>query len=111
MSRLEDELREEFPERLKVSQSLAEFTSFRIGGPADLFVTVENEDELIRAKRAAHHAGVPTFCLGHGTNLLVKDRGIRGLVIRLGVGFNKISFDDVRVTAGAGGDFGALVEA
>ena len=110
MSRLEDELHEEFRERLKVNQSLAEFTSFRIGGPADLFVTVENEDELMRAKRAAHRAGVSTFCLGRGTNLLVSDRGIRGLVIRLGEGFNKISIDDVRVTAGAGVDFGALVE-
>ncbi len=110
MSRLEDELREEFQERLKVNQSLAEFTSFRIGGPADLFVTVESEAELMRAKAAAHRARVPTFCLGHGTNLLVSDRGIRGLVIRLGEGFNKISIDDVRVTAGAGVDFGELVE-
>jgi UDP-N-acetylmuramate dehydrogenase len=110
MSRLEDELRDEFRERLKVNQSLAEFTSFRIGGPADLFVTVENEAELMRAKAAARRAGVPTFCLGHGTNLLVSDRGIRGLVIRLGDGFNQISIDDVKVIAGAGVDFGALVE-
>jgi len=110
MSRLEDELRETFGARLQMNQSLAEFTSFRIGGPADLLVAVENEAELMLAKRAAHLAGVPTFCLGHGTNLLVSDRGIRGLVIRLGDGFNRIAIDDVRVTAGAGVDFGALVE-
>jgi len=110
MSRLEDELRENFRERLKMNQSLAEFTSFRIGGPADLFVTVESEAELMHAKAAAHRAGVPTFCLGHGTNLLVSDRGIRGLVIVLGEGFNKISIDDVKVTAGAGVDFRELVE-
>src|ERR1700675_1105984 len=90
MSRLEDELGENFRERLKMNQSLAEFTSFRIGGPADLFINVESEAELMHAKSAAHRAGVPTFCLGHGTNLLVSDRGIRGLVIRLGEGFNKI---------------------
>jgi UDP-N-acetylmuramate dehydrogenase len=111
MSRLEDELRENFRERLKMNQSLAEFTSFRIGGPADLFINVESEAELMHAKSAAHRAGVPTFCLGHGTNLLVSDRGIRGLVIRLGEGFNKICIDDVNVTAGAGVDFGELVEA
>jgi len=110
MSRPEDELRENFRERLQVNQSLAEFTSFRIGGPADLFVTVESEAELMRAKAAAHRAAMPTFCLGHGTNLLVSDRGIRGLVIRLGEGFNQISIDDVKVTAGAGVDFGELVE-
>src|SRR3984893_6434617 len=110
MSRLEDELHDEFRERLKLNQSLAEFTSFRIGGPADLFVTVENEAELMGAKSAAHRAGVPTFCLGHGTNLLVSDRGIRGLVIRLGEGFSRISIEDMKVTAGAGVDFGELVE-
>jgi len=110
MSRPEDELRENFRERLQVNQSLAEFTSFRIGGPADLFVTVESEAELMRAKAAAHRAAMPTFCLGHGTNLLVSDRGIRGFVIRLGEGFNQISIDDVKVTAGAGVDFGELVE-
>jgi len=111
MSRLEDELRKNFRERLKLNQSLAEFTSFRIGGPADVFITVESEAELMRAKSAAHRAGVPTFCLGHGTNLLVSDRGIRGLVLRLGEGFDHISIDDAKVTAGAGVDFGALVEA
>src|ERR1700683_5398017 len=111
MSRLEDELRTNFGERLKVNQLLAEFTSFRIGGPADLFITVESEAELMRAMSAAHRMGVPAFCLGHGTNLLVSDRGIRGLVIRLGEGFNQISIDDVKVTAGASVDFGELVEA
>ena len=110
MSRLEDELRANFGERLKVNQLLAEFTSFRIGGPADLFITVESEAELMSATSAAHRTGTPAFCLGHGTNLLVSDRGIRGLVIRLGEGFNRISIDEVKVTAGAGVDFGELVE-
>ena len=111
MSRLEDALRVAFGERLKVNQALAEFTSFRIGGPADLFINVETEAELMDAMSAAHRAGVKPFCLGHGTNLLVSDRGIRGLVIRLGDGFNRISIDGLKVTAGAGVDFGELVEA
>jgi UDP-N-acetylmuramate dehydrogenase len=111
MSRLEDELRANFEDRLKVNQILAEFTSFRIGGPADLFINVESEAELMDAMSAAHRTGTPAFCLGHGTNLLVSDRGIRGLVIRLGEGFNRVSIDDVKVTAGAGVDFGQLVDA
>ncbi len=85
---------------------LAELTSFRIGGPADLFVTVENEAELMHAKAAAYRAGVPCFCLGAGTNLLVSDRGMRGLVVRLGDGFAKIKIDDAKVVAGAGAAFG-----
>jgi UDP-N-acetylmuramate dehydrogenase len=90
---------------------LAELTSFRIGGPADLFVNVEDEAELMHAKAAAYRASVPCFCLGAGTNLLVSDRGMRGLVVRLGDGFGQIKIDDTKVVAGAGAAFGALVEA
>jgi UDP-N-acetylmuramate dehydrogenase len=110
MSRLEDEMRAHFAERLKMSQPLAEFTSFRIGGPADMFVAVESEDELMLAMGAAYRAGVRAFCLGHGTNLLVSDRGVRGMVIRLGEGFNRVTIDGVKVIAGAAVDFGVLVE-
>jgi UDP-N-acetylmuramate dehydrogenase len=89
---------------------LAELTSFRIGGPADLFVAVEDETELMHAKAAAYRAGIPCFCLGAGTNLLVSDRGMRGLVIRLGDGFSKIKIDDAKVVAGAAAAFGTLVQ-
>ncbi|MGH7815309.1 MAG: UDP-N-acetylmuramate dehydrogenase [Candidatus Binataceae bacterium] len=111
MSALESELRAGFGERLKVAMPLREMTSFRIGGPADLFVTVENEAELMRAKAAASRADVRCFCLGAGTNLLVSDRGVRGLVIRLGGGFKRIEIDGANVTAGAAAQFGGLVEA
>jgi UDP-N-acetylmuramate dehydrogenase len=54
---------------------------------------------------------VQAFCLGAGTNLLVSDRGMRGLVVRLGRGFEKIDIDGRHVSAGAAAQFGALVEA
>jgi UDP-N-acetylmuramate dehydrogenase len=110
MKALEGELRAKFGARVRASMPLAELTSFRIGGPADLFVNVEDEGELMHAKAAAYRAGVPCFCLGAGTNLLVSDRGMRGLVVRLGDGFAKIKIDDTKVVAGAGAAFGALVE-
>ncbi len=111
MKALEGELRAKFGARVRASMPLAELTSFRIGGPADLFVNVEDEAELMHAKAAAYRASVPCFCLGAGTNLLVSDRGMRGLVVRLGDGFSKIKIDDTKVVAGAGAAFGALVEA
>ena len=111
MKALETELRARFGERVRASMPLADLTSFRIGGPADLFVNVEGEIELMHAKAAAYRAGVPCFCLGAGTNLLVSDRGMRGLVVRLGDGFGKIEIDDSRVVAGAAAAFGALVQA
>jgi len=110
MKALESELREKFGARVRASMPLAELTSFRIGGPADLFVAVEDETELMHAKAAAYRAGVPCFCLGAGTNLLVSDRGMRGLVVRLGDGFGKINIDDTKVVAGAAAAFGTLVQ-
>ncbi len=109
MKALEDELRARFGARIRAAMPLADLTSFRIGGPADLFVAVEDETELMHAKTAAYRAGVPCFCLGAGTNLLVSDRGMRGLVVRLGDGFGKIKVDGVNVVAGAAAAFGALV--
>ena len=111
MKALEGELRAKFGDRIRAAMPLADLTSFRIGGPADLFVNVEGEIELMHAKAAAYRAGVPCFCLGAGTNLLVSDRGMRGLVVRLGDGFGKIEIDDSRVVAGAAAAFGALVQA
>jgi UDP-N-acetylmuramate dehydrogenase len=111
MKALEGELRAKFGARVRAAMPLAELTSFRIGGPADLFVNVENESELMHAKAAAYRASVPCFCLGAGTNLLVSDRGMRGLVVRLGDGFGQIKIDGTKVVAGAGAAFGALVEA
>jgi len=61
---------------------LAPYTTFRIGGPADLLVEVESAAELAAAVTAAHRHGVPYFRLGLGANILVGDRGFRGLVIR-----------------------------
>jgi UDP-N-acetylmuramate dehydrogenase len=110
MSALERELHARFGRRLQPSMLLAEMTSFRIGGPADLFLTVESEVELMHAKAAAHRWGVKCFCLGAGTNLLVSDRGMRGLVLQLGDGFRTIKIDATSVVAGAAADFGTLVE-
>jgi UDP-N-acetylmuramate dehydrogenase len=112
MKALEQELSARFGPRVKASMPLKTMTSFQIGGPADLFLTVEDETELMHAKAAAHRANVPCFCLGAGTNLLISDRGMRGLVVRLGEGFKRIIFDadGISVVAGAAAQFGTLVE-
>lgn len=61
---------------------LAPFTTFRIGGPADLYYEARTAGELAGAVLAAREAGVPWFLLGMGANILIGDRGFRGLVIR-----------------------------
>ncbi|HUY28791.1 MAG TPA: UDP-N-acetylmuramate dehydrogenase [Candidatus Binataceae bacterium] len=110
MTMLERELHRRFGARLATGRPLADLTSFRIGGPADLFLAVESEAELADAMAAADRRGAAALCLGAGTNLLVSDRGVRGLVVRLGEGFRKIAIDAAHVSSGAAVDFGALVE-
>lgn len=80
---------------------LAPFTTFHIGGPADLFIRTRTADELVAALLAARELGIPHFLLGAGANILVADRGFRGLVIRCEVDGIEF-FEDTRVRAGAG---------
>jgi len=61
---------------------LAPHTSLRIGGPADYFVRIGSEADLLGAIRVARRAELPIFLLGGGTNILVADRGIRGVVLQ-----------------------------
>lgn len=67
--------------RLERHVPLAPFTSFRIGGPADLYFEARSADELARAVIAARESGIPWFLLGLGANILIGDLGFRGLVI------------------------------
>ena len=71
------------PERIIPRASMARYTTFRVGGPADVLVNIANPEEISVALRAARHAGVPVTLIGNGSNLLVRDGGIRGLVMRI----------------------------
>ena len=62
---------------------LKKYTTFRIGGPARYFCSIQNEEELVRAVDWAKDKGLPFFVLGGGSNLLVSDRGYNGLVIKI----------------------------
>ena len=68
--------------RVQRDTPLAPFTTFKVGGPADLFLETRSEDEIVRAVKLAHASAVSVTMLGGGSNVLISDRGIRGLVIR-----------------------------
>src|SRR5688572_20963425 len=88
-------------DRIEHNVPLAPYTTFRIGGPAELLYRARTADELANAILTARELEIPHFLLGLGANILVADRGFPGLVIRCEVA--GIEFvDDVRVTAGAG---------
>jgi UDP-N-acetylmuramate dehydrogenase len=88
-------------DRIEHDVALAPYTTFRIGGPADFLYRARTPDDLVRALTAARELEIPTFLLGLGANILVGDRGFRGLVIRDEV--SGIDFlDETRVRAGSG---------
>ena len=83
-------------------EPLAPFTTFKIGGPADLFVEAHSADELARAVVAAREHGVPLFLLGLGANILVGDGGFRGVVIRNRAAHIETDSESGRVRAESG---------
>jgi UDP-N-acetylmuramate dehydrogenase len=68
--------------RVVAGAPLAPLTTFKVGGPADLLLEAHTSDEIVDALKLAHTHGVPVTLLGGGSNVLIGDRGIRGLVIR-----------------------------
>jgi UDP-N-acetylmuramate dehydrogenase len=86
--------------RLMANQPLAELTWFRVGGPAQLLFVPENEDDL--AYLLAHlPAEIAVTVIGLGSNLIVRDGGVPGVVIRLGRGFGEVAIDGTNIRAGA----------
>lgn len=88
--------------RLRTNVPLAPFTTFKIGGPADMLYDATAADDLANAVGAARSAGMPFFVLGLGANILIGDRGFRGLVIRNSAA--RLEFpahDTVRAESGA----------
>lgn len=85
---------------LTPDRPLADLTWLRVGGPAQWLFQPADEADLAAFLRALDPA-VPVFAMGVGSNLIVRDGGIRGVVIRLGRGFNAIAVDGLQVTAGA----------
>ena len=89
------------PERVREHEPLAPLTTLRVGGPADLLAEVRNAGEALDVLRLARDGRVPITWLGGGSNLLVGDRGVRGLVIRWHGGeVSSPAGDRVRAEAG-----------
>lgn len=80
--------------------SMAAITWFRVGGPADILFTPADEDDLAQFLARAPQE-IPVYPVGVGSNLLVRDGGVRGVVVRLGAPFARITVDGVRIEAGA----------
>ncbi len=88
---------------------MSSYTTFRIGGPADVLISPSNEAELKTAVSLAKEYKIPVMLLGKGSNLLVSDSGIEGAVIHIAEGFDKIEkIGDETVVCGAGVSLASL---
>jgi len=96
------ELKAQMPElrgRLLANQPLGEFTWFRVGGPAQAFFMPEDENDLAYLLRNLPSQILVTV-IGAGSNLIVRDGGVLGVVVRLGRGFNDVKIEGHRISAG-----------
>jgi len=106
-------LEETFGGRVRFAEPLSRHTSFRIGGPADVWVEVADAVEIRRVQAVASAADLRLFVLGGGTNILVSDAGVRGIVLHLGRPLASVDWranaSGVHVRAGAALPFKRLV--
>ena len=106
------ELSEHFGERVRFDEALAPFTSWKVGGPADALVLADSTEDVAFVLRLCRRRGIAWFVLGSGSNLLIGDGGIRGIVLRLAGEYTAIAFEEeaaaVVVSAGASASLALL---
>src|SRR4030043_203013 len=96
--------------RVLFDAPMKKYTSIKVGGPAECLLFPKNMKELKKVIRHARRKKIPVFILGKGTNLIVKDRGIRGWVVSLTQGMKKVRMDGKFLEAEAGCSLQQLVQ-
>ena len=88
-------------EDIKTDEILSKYTTFRVGGPAKVFLTIHSEEELRNIFLALKKQNLPYFVLGNGSNLLVSDEGYEGVIIYLGEEFQEVEVSGTQIRAKA----------
>lgn len=88
--------------KVKESEPLSQHTTIKIGGPADIFVEPSSIENLLKTMEIVRGHGAPWRAIGRGSNLLVSDRGIEGVVIKLGGGLDRLEQNGAEITVGGG---------
>lgn len=89
-------------ENVRVSEPMSRHTSFRVGGPADILVTPRKKEEILSIMDLSKTENIPIYIMGNGSNLIVKDKGIRGIVLKLFDNYNSFSVEGEVIRAQAG---------
>ncbi|GIQ67956.1 UDP-N-acetylmuramate dehydrogenase [Xylanibacillus composti] len=99
------ELKEAHIGRVLANEPMADYTTWKIGGPADVLIVPDGKAELMEAMRILYRHKMPWMLLGRGSNLLVSDKGIRGAVIKLGPAFEQLRYEGDLVYVGGAYSF------
>lgn len=103
-------LRDEFPNIVLLDEPLARHTSFKIGGPADALAIPGSQEDLVALLNYCHRQGLPVVIIGNGTNLLVRDKGIRAVVIKIASAMSTVCLFDQGIEAESGISLAALAQ-
>lgn len=102
MEAIAQQLRDLQVGRVLTNEPLANHTTMKIGGPADLFIEPSSIENLEKVMKVIQEHQLPWTIIGRGSNLLVSDKGIEGAVIKLGKGLDQLEIHDTEVKVGAG---------
>ncbi len=104
------EIKQIFKGRISLNEKLAPFTTFRIGGDADYYVEPVDAQDILSLLKYLKNKDIPYYVMGNGSNVLISDEGIRGVVINLESGFGYLKHDKCKITAGAGAKIARFVD-
>ncbi len=96
--------------KILFDEPMAKHTTFKIGGKADCFVIADNYEDLVKVVEFAKINNISIIVIGNGSNLLVSDKGIRGIVVKLGRFSNQVSCEGSVITAWAGTSLSAVTQ-
>ncbi|HBC91877.1 MAG TPA: UDP-N-acetylenolpyruvoylglucosamine reductase, partial [Pelotomaculum sp.] len=102
------ELQQLISGRARIGEPMNKHTSWRIGGPADYFIEPQSRVELQSVVSFANRRKIPLTVIGNGSNLLVSEKGIRGIVLKIGSGLARVSVIEKDVVAEAGAKLSVL---
>jgi len=104
------DIKQFFKGNIFLNEPLNRFTTFRIGGEADYLVEPADSDDLLSMVKYCNSKSMPFYVMGNGSNILISDEGIRGVVINLETGFNYIRNEDGVIVSGAGAKLAKFVD-
>jgi UDP-N-acetylmuramate dehydrogenase len=96
------EIKKVFKGKITLNEPLARFTIFRIGGVADYYVEPSDAEDVLNIVNYVNKQGVPFYVMGNGSNILINDEGIRGVVINLESAFNYLKHENDMIISGSG---------